>query len=422
MRVVSVLHEAVQKHGHVVEFEHVFGHHIDEVVATVLEEVQFGLLGVGVKELISDQGQSLNHQCKQVVHLAATLRVTTAFRRSDSIDFSKSLAKELNQVRQIHHGLHQNAYNLSSMILQAQENINDQLIGDVVKSVLEIADTSLSVLLEDLILRISLVQLGTELRVNEISENRQEGDLVTVLVHATLRRVSTTHLHIGLLSHGADGLVVGLDGYTFDVTNGHSFNSLLALLHLAVLQGSTLDSLSAVGREETSVLGLQETLVNALSLTELNVLFGESLGVALLGHFIGDSLQFVLFHFAGDCSARVFWFRLFLFFLLLLLDVRRLVVDHVAGQKSVEFLEETVGGIGSAMDNCIVVLDSDVKAFPLAEFAEVNPIVRFFVQLKSVIKLVHLNLGGVESLQNLSENPSIGQVTFGIGDLVRQIE
>jgi len=78
VRIVGILNEAVKQNGHVVKFKHVFGHHVNQIVATVFKEVQLSLLRVGIKQLVSNKSQRFDHQSKQVVHLATAFAVTAA--------------------------------------------------------------------------------------------------------------------------------------------------------------------------------------------------------------------------------------------------------------------------------------------------------------------------------------------------------
>lgn len=74
------------------------------------------------------------------------------------------------------------------------------------------------------------------------------------------------------------------------------------------------------------------------------------------------------------------------------------------------------------MDDRFEVPDSNVKMFALAELGKVNPVILFLFKFETVIILVHFNVVGVVALKDFSEDPSIGQVTFWIGDLVGQVE
>ena len=70
------------------------------------------------------------------------------------------------------------------------------------------------------------------------------------------------------------------------------------------------------------------------------------------------------------------------------------------------------------MNHGVKVSDGDVDTPSLAELTEVNPVVLLFLQLETVIKLVHLNVVGEVPLQDLSDEPAVAQVALGIGDLV----
>jgi len=51
-----------------------------------------------------------------------------------------------------------------------------------------------------------------------------------------------------------------------------------------------------------------------------------------------------------------------------------------------------------------------------------SPVVHFLLKFKTVIELIHLYVLWVEALENLSKNPAVWKVTFGIGDLVGKVE
>ena len=74
------------------------------------------------------------------------------------------------------------------------------------------------------------------------------------------------------------------------------------------------------------------------------------------------------------------------------------------------------------MDNWVVVRYVDGDAFALEEFAKVLPVVDFLVELECVVVLVHLDLPLVISGKDFSNEPTVGQVSLGVGDLVSEIQ
>ena len=59
------------------------------------------------------------------------------------------------------------------------------------------------------------------------------------------------------------------------------------------------------------------------------------------------------------------------------------------------------------MNDSFEVFDCDVELLALAELGEVDPVILFFLKFETVIKLVHLNVVGVVSLEDFSENPAV---------------
>lgn len=159
MRVVRVLDEAVQENCHLVELVHVICHNVDELLYPILKEEQFSLLRILVKELVGNKRKGLNHQSHQVVRDVSLLTVTTAFRGDRGVHISEAAGKEVDEVGEVQHATGQELNDLSGVVLDLDEDVNDNLIGDVVEALVEILYAALVVLLEDLELGISLVQL-----------------------------------------------------------------------------------------------------------------------------------------------------------------------------------------------------------------------------------------------------------------------
>ena len=74
------------------------------------------------------------------------------------------------------------------------------------------------------------------------------------------------------------------------------------------------------------------------------------------------------------------------------------------------------------MDDWLIILNCDVDVFTFEELGQMNPIVLLLLKFETVIKLVHLNLLGVVPLEDLSEDPPIGEIPLRICDLVRQVQ
>ena len=68
------------------------------------------------------------------------------------------------------------------MVLHADKDINDELIRDVVETLLKVTDTALRMLFEHLEFRILLVQLVSDCAADDIGEHRLECLLVAIIV------------------------------------------------------------------------------------------------------------------------------------------------------------------------------------------------------------------------------------------------
>jgi len=154
---VGALDEAVQQNDHFIELEGVLCHDRHEVINSILKEEKFGALRVSVEEAVSNHAKGLDHK-REKVDLAGRLRALSGpFARHHSVDVAEGGAKEGHQVWQILHTLGENTNDLISMLLHANEDIDNQLVGDVIEPLIEVTNTALGVLLEDLELRVLLV-------------------------------------------------------------------------------------------------------------------------------------------------------------------------------------------------------------------------------------------------------------------------
>ena len=74
------------------------------------------------------------------------------------------------------------------------------------------------------------------------------------------------------------------------------------------------------------------------------------------------------------------------------------------------------------MDDWLILSLRQDDILALKEAIQVLPVVQLLIQLKTVVKLVHLKLLGVVATQDLGVDPSVGQIALGVGDLVSQIK
>lgn len=91
-------------------------------------------------------------------------------------------------------------------------------------------------------------------------------------------------------------------------------------------------------------------------------------------------------------------------------------------QHRVELLEQVVGGVGGAVHHGLILALREDAVLLLQELVEVLPVVGLAGKLETVVVLVHLDFLGVVAGEDLGVDPSIGQVTLRVRDLVRQIQ
>lgn len=153
----------------------------------------------------------------------------------------------------------------------------------------------------------------------------------------------------------------------------------------------------------------------------------------LHGHLVVDALDLVLLHLLRDRGAQVLRAVHRFVLHLLELDFGGLVVQPkimvtagrdllLVSQDAVDLLKQVEGSVRRAVDDRLVILDSDVDVLAAEELAEVDPVVLLLLELEAVIKLVHLNFVGVVALEDLREDPAVGEITLGVGDLVGEVE
>lgn len=68
------------------------------------------------------------------------------------------------------------------MILNAQEDVNNNLIWDIAEPFIEVAHSSFRVLFENLELGVLFVQFGSDLTTNNISEQVLKSQFITVVI------------------------------------------------------------------------------------------------------------------------------------------------------------------------------------------------------------------------------------------------
>ena len=218
------------------------------------------------------------------------------------------------------------------MLLHADEDVDDELIRNVVESLVKVADTALGVLFEHLELRVLLVQLVSNGAANDVREHRLESLLVTVVIldrHEALALAFLLALAVCLLAHDANGLVSGLDLDRLDVTDWDSINHCSLLLLLSLTLDSDFLSFDLFGGKVSSAARISKAFVDALSLTHRLVSSHDVLRGELLSCLIWDSLQLFVLHLTGDGLLSVGRHRIFLVLQQLLLNRLNRVIQSV---------------------------------------------------------------------------------------------
>lgn len=88
----------------------------------------------------------------------------------------------------------------------------------------------------------------------------------------------------------------------------------------------------------------------------------------------------------------------------------------------IELLEKFVGGIGSLMNDRVVVSKLHWNVLAFEELMQMLPIVHLLVQLEAVVVLVHLNVCRVVSGKDLCIEPSIAEVPLGVRNFIGQVQ
>lgn len=99
MRVVSTLNEAIAQNSHLVEFECVGRHDVKQILQTILQEVQFGLLRVHIEQSVCDDGQSLHNQLNNVETLLRSLSASRTLGGKSWVHLSERTGEERKKVR-----------------------------------------------------------------------------------------------------------------------------------------------------------------------------------------------------------------------------------------------------------------------------------------------------------------------------------
>lgn len=185
------------------------------------------------------------------------------------------------------------------MLLHANENVNDKLIGDVVESLIKVANTTLRVLFEDFELGVLLVQLVCDCTANDVGEHRFESLLIAVIVldgHEALALSLLLTLAVSLLTHDADRLVGRLNSHRLDVTHRYAIDHCsLFLLGVLSLDRHLLGPDLLRGKV-ASAARVSEALVDALSLAHGLMCRYDVLGVKLLSGLVMDPLKLFVLH------------------------------------------------------------------------------------------------------------------------------
>ena len=70
------------------------------------------------------------------------------------------------------------------------------------------------------------------------------------------------------------------------------------------------------------------------------------------------------------------------------------------------------------MNDRIVVFKTNFDFFAFDKLGKMLPIIHFLIKFESVVELIHLKFVRIVSLEDLSVDPAVGEVTLGISDFV----
>jgi len=92
------------------------------------------------------------------------------------------------------------------------------------------------------------------------------------------------------------------------------------------------------------------------------------------------------------------------------------------GKDVVDLLQELVGCVISIVDNWIKVREVYWQFVSLKELVEMLPVVHFLIFVQSIVVLVHFNIVWVVFGKDLSEDPTVGKISFRVDYLVCQVQ
>jgi hypothetical protein len=207
--------------------------------------------------------------------------------------------------------------------LKGQEDINDKLIGDILETILEVSDTSLSVLFEYLILGVHLVKLVSDGAADHFSQDL----LYCLLVRVFVDCLHAVSLMASLLAHLADLLVYSLNSDTLDLTNSYTIEGHLILVGAGLVLGVLHCRLHLSLGKEAGLARLIKTSFKSFILTLGIVLVYDVDSGVSHADLISDPLNFMFFHLLGDGGAQILRAVLLLVFHLLLLNFGGLIVN-----------------------------------------------------------------------------------------------
>jgi hypothetical protein len=176
------------------------------------------------------------------------------------------------------------------MVLDFDENIDNNFIRDIVKSLIEVLNTAFMMFFENFEFRILLVQFEGNDSSNNVGEHVFESKFITVVVvdrGYCIGVFSLFSLEICLLSHHTDGLVGSLDHDLLNI----STQSKVVLTCLKILPCDFLFSLLlSCYSKMASAFSVHESHSMAGVFALLHVVVDHALGTSHQGGFVRYSL------------------------------------------------------------------------------------------------------------------------------------
>jgi hypothetical protein len=186
------------------------------------------------------------------------------------------------------------------MVLDFDENVNDDFIRDIVKSLVEVLNTAFMMFFEYFEFRVLLVQFEGNDSSDDVGEHVFECKFVTVVVVDRGYGVgvfSLFSLEVCLLSHHTDGLVGSLDHDLLNIsTQAKVVLTCLKILPCDFLFSLLLSSYSEV----SSAFGVHEPHSMAGVFALLHVVVDHALSTAHQGGLVCNSLQFLVLKLFND--------------------------------------------------------------------------------------------------------------------------